>query len=634
MWLPDKMSHFILAVEQDQLEGTLQFIGEEGKFHLTEIDEEDLKKPDIEDTYRALQNKQDEINEIVEYFEIEAESTIPKAIKPVNVLKESKAFLTKFNRKFGEKKAQLKELEEKEVNLNIVAELLSLLPETDIAIENLFKGEHFNMVGGTVPAGEAETLQEIKETSDIYIESKSPMEEVIPVLIFYPQQAQDKFNKITDRIRFQPLERFHNMQGKVEDFQESIEIDFWEIKEQKAGLRSDIQELGQEIKKEVVDLQGQIKLALRELNWIKKMGRSNNVYLIDAYLPQKVAGEMQDRIENEDIHIIKQNEVNRCQEEAAEAPVKLNNPWFVRPFEMIVNTYGLPAYNGFDPTFLTMLTFLIMFGVMFGDLGHGLVLTLSGVGICFNRQLRKIGYILVSVGAASSIFGVLFGEFFGMHLFHPIWFSPIEQTQQAMLFAAIFGVIMLSIGFISKIIEGVISKNYKAVFLKGEGLPGFIFYLSLIGFVYIMMTNGSKNLIYIISTILVLSVLTIAMAHPIKQAITGKIKGETVLDSVVELIHLSLAVVSNTLSFVRVAAFNIAHVILTMSVIRIAETVGGLSSAGQISMLIIGHLTVIILEAMIVFIQTLRLEYYEFYSRFFKIGNVEYEPVNLSKEKR
>jgi len=167
------------------------------------------------------------------------------------------------------------------------------------------------------------------------------------------------------------------------------------------------------------------------------------------------------------------------------------------------------------------------------------------------------------------------------------------------------------------------------LFLSGHGLPGFVFYFSVVLLAFSVMKGNSGAIIKLESATLGVSALVVAIGIPLKDSINKGWDSNKLLLSLGDLIHLSLAMISNTLSFVRVAAFNIGHVILTMSIIEIADVLGKTVGIGEYTTLIFGNIIIICLEGMIVFIQGLRLEYYELYSRFFERGKEIYEPVKI-----
>jgi V/A-type H+-transporting ATPase subunit I len=630
MWLPESMTHLLFATRREKLKEKIQYIGDKGEFHLTKVEDENLKQPRTGEKINKLSQQKNKIEKIIGYFGIEPEPIEAVAVKPEEVEKEAKNFVERFNRELNKREEQKKKLEKEEFELDIVAELLSLLPDMDFDIRNLFEGQYFNLAGGTIPVDEKESLQDVKDVEEVFIFHSTSIGDAIPVIIFYPGQEEERFKRVSNRISFSRLDRFDDFKGPINDCKESVEIEFWEINEKRTQLKSDILDMGEDGRQNLLRLNKRLETAIKELRWIQRMGQTKNVYFINTYIPTSSARKIKKDIENdENLYIIEEKKVRRNSSEAEETPVRLSNPEFISPFESLITTYGVPSYKGIDPTIPTMLTFLVMFGIMFADIGHGLVLFLGGGALWFFSFLRRFSYYLLYMGIAAMIFGILFGEFFGTNLLDPVWFSPFDNTENALLLGLYFGIFMVSTGFFLRMIENLVNRDYEGLLLSAEGLPGFVFYVSIILILYSIMQGGAGNLIYSVAAVTVLSLLVIAFGRPVKEALTTGLQSDTLLESLVEILHISIAVISNTLSYIRVAAFNIGHVILTLSILRISQTLGGESAGGRISMLILGNLGIILLEGLIVFIQTLRLEYYEFFSRFFMAGEKAYKPVKI-----
>ncbi|MCF7740393.1 MAG: hypothetical protein K9N00_01235 [Candidatus Marinimicrobia bacterium] len=630
MWLPESMTHLLFASRETGLRKTIEYIGEKGEFHLTKVDDENLNQPRTADQINTLRQQKNEIEKIIDYFGIAERRIEGVAVKPDEVQHEARSFIDRFNRELRKREQKQKQLEKEEHELDIIAELLSLFPDTDFEMQYLFEGQYFNMVGGTIPVDEKESLQDVRDIDNFYIFHSSHIRGSIPVLIFYPGDEKERFQRITNRIRFSELERFNKFEGTITDCKEQVEINFWEINEQRTQIQSDIFDMGEDGRENLLSLKKRLETAIKELQWINQMGRTKNVYFINSYVPTRSARKIKKEIEDdENLYIIEEEKIGRNSQEADQTPVKLDNPGFISPFESLISTYGVPSYKGLDPTVPTMITFLVMFGIMFGDIGHGLVLLLCGIGMWLYRFLRKFSYFLIYMGLSSMVFGALFGEYFGMHPFQPLWFSPFENTENAMILGLYFGIFMVSTGFILRMVEDLVNKNYRELFLSAEGLPGFTFYISIIFIIYSTIQSSTSSVIYLESSLAVFSILVIALGRPILQSITTGLESETIMESIVEIIHVSIAVISNTLSFIRVAAFNIGHAILTFSIIKISTSLSGGTLGGKLSMLILGHMSIIMLEGLIVFIQTLRLEYYEFFSRFFVVGKSAYKPVKI-----
>jgi len=631
MWVPELMSRFLLATTKDDLTEVLEFFGKEGKFHIVDFKDKNLEEPRYGETYQNLKEYKKDIESIIEYFEIKFKKELPiHAVDATIVEKEVGKFLSEFQSELGKKKERLKNLKEKEERLNIVSELLTLLPESETPIEELRSGKSFEMIGGTIPDIEKENLYEIIEGEYIFAFARPIQDKRIPITLFYQKHDDEKLEKIKKQVRFSEIEEFNKLEGPIIKLKESIEMGFWEIKEERAQIQILIQEMGEDIEERILELERNVEISLRELEWVDRMARTENLFFIEAYIPYRFVHKVKEKGEKLNLYVLMEDEVKRNSIEEENTPTKLSNFSIFKPFEFLVKTYGAPSYSGIDPTIPTTLTFLFIYGIMFSDIGHGLILTLIGIGLYFLKYLRKYTIFPVTMGISSIIFGFLFGEFFGTHPFNPIWFSPFENPERSILFAIYLGIGMITLGFILKLVEKLLKRDNVGFLLSGEGVPGFIFYISIILLAFSVVNNSNKAIIITAGIFAATSIIVVALGKPIKEAMKEGLNTDHLLLSLGEVIHLSLALISNTLSFIRVAAFNISHIILTISIITIAEMFGEMVLAGKYSTLVFGNLFIIILEGMIVFIQALRLEYYEFYSRFFERGKSLYEPMKIS----
>lgn len=629
MWVPQTMIHFLLATAEDDLSETLLFLGRSGQFHLVELKGEDLSKPDLGLIDQHLKEQLKTLDNIIAQFNIYHPKNSAGPVVPEAVALDTARFLDKLRRRLGDNQKRLKRLKKEEKEINFVLELLSIFPDYEIRINQLREGEYFNMVGGSIPAAETEALDHLLETTDIIAFQRPAIEKRVPVILFYPQDQHDPAEKALKRIRFKAMDRFNQLTDPIDQMKEAIEIYFWEIKEERTEIQASINRMSTDFRIPLITHREKVNSALIELEWINKMGKSDSVYFIEAYLPEDRVAEFKKREKEHALYILREDQINRSSPSAEKVPVKLHNPKFIRPFEKLVTTYGVPSYRGIDPTIPTMVTFLLMFGIMFGDMGYGLLLALAGLGFYVFKLARHFAYFLTTMGVSSILFGALFGEVFGTHLFHPFWFGPFDNTQRAMILAAYFGIGIVGFGFVLHIVADALLKNKESLWLSGEGIPGLCFYGALVTLLLSVVYNQPAYITTTAAIILLLAIFTIGFGKTFQTILQKNFRSDHLMDSLVDLFHLSLVVVSNTLSFIRVAAFNIAHVILALSVIQIARMLGSVVPGGKISTLILGHLFIVVLETLIVFIQSLRLEYYEFYSRFFKRGATLYKPARL-----
>lgn len=340
-------------------------------------------------------------------------------------------------------------------------------------------------------------------------------------------------------------------------------------------------------------------------------------------------------------------------------PVKLKNNRLVRPFEMFVRMYGLPSYSMFDPTPYVAVTYMILFGLMFGDVGQGLVVTLLGLLL---TKLTKNGLapIMTRIGVFSMLGGLIYGSVFGIETIIPpiyhrenIWHGvcklfgglgipehPENIFQVAMvvlMFALVVGVILILISMIfSMTLKFKAGKTGEALF-SVNGLSGVIFYAALISGVAGQLLFGVKLLTppYIICLI-VLPIMLIFFKEPLSNLISGKKPEEKmsvvnfIIENFIELFESAISFLSNTMSYLRVGGFVLSHAGFMLVVSQMAGTASGAPvTAKTVIVYIIGNLVVMAIEGLLVGIQVLRLEFYEIFSRFYDGNGTGFDPVEI-----
>ena len=292
--------------------------------------------------------------------------------------------------------------------------------------------------------------------------------------------------------------------------------------------------------------------------------------------------------------------------------------------------YGIPNYTEMDPTWFVALTAFIMFGFMFGDIGHGLVVTI--VGLILAKRKSSLGPVLTAGGISSIIFGFLYGSIFGKEdIIKGILLSPMDNITNMLIAGIATGAVLIIIAMIFNIKNGIKNKDTGKIFFDKNGLAGLIFYTTILVLIVGFLLKEKMIISLAISTILILIPLILILFKEKLENLIKKDKNNVkvpIVEKIFELIEMLLSMASNTISFVRLAAFAINHVGLCMAVYILADMFSG---AGSIAVAIIGNIIVIALEGLIVAIQVLRLEYYELFSRFYTGDGKEYIPIENQK---
>jgi V/A-type H+-transporting ATPase subunit I len=389
------------------------------------------------------------------------------------------------------------------------------------------------------------------------------------------------------------------------------------------------------------------QLLIRVKNYLK---RTRKTFLFSGWIPsdkrrfveKEILGAARGRAI---IEVVPPDEIAGVKTGSVKVPVLLRHPGFFRPFEMLVSSYGLPEYTFIDPTFFVAISFLVMFGMMFGDIGHGAVLMALGWLIGFRSKtskeaVRLVGKLAFYCGISSIVFGFLFGSIFGLEELIPhIWMKPMHNVIYFFKVAVYLGIAVISLGIVFNIINAVRARNIKAGLFDHAGVVSAVLYWGGIGAVSIFLANEPVPLKLVIFAI-GLPVLLLFLREPIaalighRRMIFEKGIMTYLMETVIEVIEIITGYLANTVSFIRVAAFSLAHVGLFIAVFSLVDMVkyksGGVIYSALI--LVLGNAVIIALEGLVVTIQAIRLEYYEFFGKFFMGGGTAYKPIGLGGE--
>jgi V/A-type H+-transporting ATPase subunit I len=302
-------------------------------------------------------------------------------------------------------------------------------------------------------------------------------------------------------------------------------------------------------------------------------------------------------------------------------PSAVRYPGWLGPFADLVRNYGIPRYGEFDPTWLFAISFALMFGMMFGDIGQGLVIALGGLFL--RGKARRFRSLFVISGLSATVFGFAYGSLFGFEtLIEPLWISPLHDPVRMLLAAVLWGVGFICVTQLLTIYNRFINGDwYKALFDAG-GVAGLVLYMGSVYGLYQLATQGRFGGIAALSGSAGLAAIVVWNWLDNHGGVA-----ERILTVIIESFESVIGFFSNTLSFMRVAAFSINHVALALAVLTIAEN---FETAGRWVTLAIGNIVILVLEGAIVAIQVLRLEYYEGFSRFYSGSGRAFDPLVLN----
>lgn len=320
-------------------------------------------------------------------------------------------------------------------------------------------------------------------------------------------------------------------------------------------------------------------------------------------------------------------------------PTKLKNPKVFQPFEMFVKMYGLPGYHEMDPTIFVALTYSIIFGSMFGDVGQGIFLVIGGA-LLYKFKNITLAAIISLAGVFSTIFGFMYGSFFGFENVIPaLWLKPkttmttlpfIGTMNTVFVVAIGSGMFMILFTMVLHVINSIRTHDVEGIYFDQNSICGLVFYGALTAVIFLYMSGHKLPATAVLVVMFVVPLILIMLKEPLTRLIEGHKpaieggKGMYFVQSFFELFEVMLSYLSNTLSFVRMGAFAVSHAAMMEVVLMLAGAEAGGSPNWIV--IVLGNAFVCAMEGLIVGIQVLRLEYYEMFSRFYTGNGREFRP--------
>lgn len=658
MFITSPMKYVKLAVMEKDFQRTLDLLGEVGWVEIKRHEKEDKESPGEEQQLRAksFEAVDEKIAAIEEFFKLE--SSDKKGA--LNNFETIEAYINHLFDLIKEKREEQKRLLEKRNDfLHSIKEIEGFSSLT-LSKKELDSLSFLHYVLGSILPEDLRTLNEKMQNRIVYQQLQDDT-----YIIFTSRKGKWTLESELKKLSFKEKKiNFDENELAAEIFKRLSEK-LAEVDKELAVIDKFIEELRSEREKELVEAVYSFNLLKYYDSIHEYVERTNKISIIEGWILkrdlERFTAHLKELLGGSfSVVSYLPEELDDVKEGKIKVPVLLNNFRLFRPFEEIVFNYGSPKYGTIDPTGFVAVSFLLLFGLMFGDMGQGLVLFLAGLGLKFAKvgeRIRSAGAIVMSVGLFSMIFGYLYGAAFCLehheigHIIQPInralfgidkpyiLDTTVDSILNLFLLTVGFGFVINLIGILLNIGNKIINKSYLKALLSHNGVMNFIIFLCLgiVAFRIIVMKETENNILfYIIAAAFVL----IFLNEPIMAILKREKKlfhngfGLWLLTAIVEVFEVILQAITNNLSFIRVGAFAFAHVLLSTVVVILAEKFGGsLLSVPGIIILVIGNLFIIVLEGMIVSIQTIRLVYYEFFSKFFNEQGTKFKPFKIDKYK-
>jgi V/A-type H+-transporting ATPase subunit I len=307
-------------------------------------------------------------------------------------------------------------------------------------------------------------------------------------------------------------------------------------------------------------------------------------------------------------------------------------------FRPLVTTYATIPYRDLDPTLFAALAYMLMFGMMFGDVAHGLAIVGVGLLALFGtlgplQQLRGAAPFLIGAGLAAAGFGLLYGEAFGpTGLVPTLWIRPLHEPERLLIAGLVVGGVMLALTLIAATVNRWRERGPTVAIYDASGLAGLLLLFGLAGFA-IGATSSIAALRYIGAALAVLgAVLTfIGLVAHSPSGPAG------MAEAIVEMFDTLLRLGSNVVSFTRLAAFGLTHAVISEVVwdgtVSLWNRSALMSVVAAVALFTLGNVAAFALGALVGAIQALRLEYYELFSRLFVSQGRPFEPWHVPAQR-
>jgi len=535
-------------------------------------------------------------------------------------IREIVEFVSEWKEFFEEKNKEIQKIDEKIQNLKEILSIMEVLKKLGIdpKLLDTEESKYCWIIGQCKPGSLSKIEDNLKKEKLLgkdAILSAFKDDNLCYAAIFFKKEIAEKIKQCLTsdftEIDISKIRQFLKSEKSVDDIITEIKDYIYELKEKKEEIITEIREKFVLDSKKMLKMYAYLSELLEKSESPLKFIEGERFTVIDGWVPKSKREEVERKVKEitEGKAFIRFEKVDIRKEEA---PVKLKNPGIVRNFQDLLEMYSLPKYWELDPTLFVFITFPIFFGFILGDLGYGLV---SLIAFLILRKampkLKSFIDILILSSISTMFFGLIFGEFFGSSsIFGVIKLHPIiermRDTGKLMKIAVLMGLIHINIGFISGFIN-----EYRREGLKKAILCKASWMITEAGL--ILLYFHVKDLGY------ALTVLGVVML-----AIGEKINGLVELPTLI----------SHTLSYLRLMAVGLASVCLASVINNFASAFiskGGIFIVFAIGLLIMGHVVNLLLGLMEAFIHSLRLNYVEFFTKFYHGGGKPYVPFGSKK---
>ena len=637
MFFPQAMTEIELVVPSDDLLEVTKMIGDQGIFH--QVDSAYLssaKGPQQTPTwqektsaYAAIERR---IQSLMSTLNLSEGLPSKAGLESMVDIDKIRPTVESIEQKVKNITDQLSSANKKVEQLDTIHNQLEPLSDIDIDIDisSLRDLRYLFSILGTIPADNIDRLQT----------SLSRIPFVFQVLRHDPQKSvvwlagtrlnSDVLERAARSAYLNPLSLPADYQGTPAQIVQTLHADIENEQKKIVELTQALAQLREKYKEQLQLLFWNVRASRLLTDAIVRFGQLRYTYVIVGWIPTSALENIKQRLKQVSKAALIEAFPAKRGDTNQDVPVSLSNPRLLRPFQLLTTTYARPQYGEIDPTPVIAFIFPLLFGAMFGDVGQGLVLVglgwlLTSRRVKSFRGLASLGPIVTACGATATIFGFLYGSFFGYETVLPaLWIRPVNNILQILIYTVIAGVVLLTIGFLVSIFNTYKRRDWGTLFFDHYGIAGLVLYWSLVGLGAgaLAPTFPLRPIVFL--PFAVIGGVAVMLSEIFKHLVEGHRPlveggaGTFAVQAFFELFETLISFLSNSLSFVRVGAFAVAHGTLSAVFFILAQQVSPTHGIGYWLIFLLGNVFIVGFEGLIVGIQTMRLSYYEFFSKFFQ----------------
>ena len=550
---------------------------------------------------------------------------------------EALSFIETLEKRFDEHKSVMARLKTEIQEREQIMRQIEPISELEVDIHEMFNFTFMKFRFGSMPRENLEKKKDYLDQLDVIYVPVSEEDDIVWLSYFMPAQVAPVIDnvfstlgfervRISDQVHGVPPIALAKLSDEVAELEKKIELEENELKDFIEKERPRFSKLYSRV------------LYRAKINEVRSLaGRIGDTFVLVGWLPRKDYEDFEKKMASIDEIVLSSEDPQFVV--TSTPPTLIRNKGIFKHFESFVTLYGLPSAREVDPTKLLTLTYILMFGFMFGDLGQGLVIAIAGIYAYFVRKMAFAG-ILMWLGASSAIFGLLYGSIFGYEgLIKPLFMSPLHDKDSIMnilVISAVYGALVILVSICANIINSFRARDWGRMLFDKNGIAGLLFYGGIIVCVIVSLAAGRVVISAVaVVIVVVIPMLMLIFREPLENLVRRRDhimpheKGMYFVESSFEIFETLLNFFSGTLSFLRVGAFALNHAGLSLAVWSLA---GMMKGFGGVIVVIIGNLLTIVLEGLIVGIQCLRLEYYEVFGRFYGGSGQEFRPVRVTED--